>query len=283
MGSQKAPKPSKEQNQLAKAQADAMYEQTALSKDYYAWARQQAEIDRQRGDEQFDYYRGLQDEARGRAQKLDDRYWNTTAKQEDAFYDAVNKYDTGAERDRMAGAAMSDIEGAAELGRGAWSRGMAARGLNAGSSASILGLMDGEQETALAKAAAATASQAAAREKGFNLRAMAAGLGGNTQGMSGNYLAQAGGFGGDALQAGTQGLKSASAAWSGLNQGMGTAIGWGSSANSTFNSINQANAARAQSSGGGIGGLIGGIAGSFMGPAGGMLGKQFGGWLGSKF
>jgi hypothetical protein len=283
MGSQKAPKVSAEQKRLASAQADATYEQQKLSREQYDWSRQQAEIDRQRGDEQFNWYRGLQDEAMTRSRRLDDRYWNTTAKQEDAFYDAVNKYDTAAERDRMAGRAMADVESAAELGRGAWSRGLAARNLNAGSSAAILGLMDGEGDTALAKAAAATASQAAAREKGFNLRAMAAGLGGNTQGASSAYMNQASGAGGDALQAGGQGLRSAQAAWSGFNQGQNTAIGWGQSANSTFNSINQYNLGRAQQGGGfNVGGALlgglkgfasGGLWGAGIGALGGGLGK----------
>lgn len=277
MSSKKPPKPDPAQQELARTQAATMREQTAMSRDQFAQMMAMAQEDRARGDQQFEYYRGLQDEARSRAQRLDDRYWSTTARQEDAFYDMVDRYDTSAERDRMAGAAISDIEGAAELGRGAMGRGLAARGLNAGSAAAITSMMDGERDTALAKAAAATASQAAARERGFNLRAQAAGLGGNLQGQSAGYLGQAGGFGGDSLNAGTQGLRSASAAWSGLNQGMNTAMGWGSAANSTFGNINQYNLGRAQAGGNsGLGSMLGGIAGSFFGPMGGAIGSKAG-------
>lgn len=276
MGSKKAPPPDPAQQALAYAQADAMKEQLGLTRDYYGWAKQQAEIDRQRGDEQFNWYRGLQDEAMDRSRRLDDRYWNTTAKQEDQFYNMVDQYDTAAERDRIAGAAMSDVEGAAQASRLGLGREIAARGLNSGSGAYLGALADNATDFSLAKAAAATASQAASREKGFNLRAMAAGLGGNLQGASAGYLGQAGDAAGAGLNAGTQGLRSAATAWSGLNQGMTGAMNWGGSANSTFNSLNDYNIQRAKTGGSGLGSIFGGIAGSFLGPVGGSFGSALG-------
>jgi hypothetical protein len=267
--SKKAAAPDPAQQALAYAQAENMRRQTDMSEKQYAEMMELAREQQARGDEQFNWYRGLQDEAMDRSRRLDDRYWDTTAKQEDAFYDMVNKYDTSAERDRMAGAAMADVEGAAEIGRGAIGREAAARGLNLGSPAALGMFMDQGLDTSLAKAAAATASQAAARERGFSLRAQAAGLAGTgQQAGSANYMNAASGAGGDALNAGSTGLRAASSAWNGLNQGMGTAIGWGNSAGNTFGNINSYNLQRAQSGGSPFGKILGGLAGSFLGPLG---------------
>ena len=279
MGSKKAPPPDPAQQELARAQAAAMTEQTAMSKQQYTEMMAMAREQQARGDEQFKWYQGLQDEAMNRSKRLDDRYWDTTAKQEDAFYGMVNNYDTAAERDRMAGAAIADVEGAAQIGRGAIGREMGARGLNMGSPAALGMYMDQGLDVSLAKAAAATASQAAAREKGFNLRAQAAGLAGNLQGASSTYMNQASDAGVTGLNAGTSGLRAASGAWNGYNQGQNTAIGWGNSANNTYGSLNQYNLGRAQTGDSPLGKVIGGIAGSFFGPMGSAAGSALGGSL----
>jgi hypothetical protein len=276
MGSKKAPPPDPAQQELARAQAAAMTRQQDMSEEQFKQMMDMANVDRQRGDEQFNWYKGLQDEAMTRSKRLDDRYWDTTAKQEDQFYKTVNEYDTAAERDRMAGAAMSDIEAASERGKGAIGRASAARGLNMGSPAALGMMIDSNTDTSLAKAAAATASQAAAREKGFMLRAQAAGLAGNLNGASAGYMGQASGAGGDALAAGSTGLKSNLAAWGGYNQGMGTAQGWGNGASSTYNSLNNYNLGRSQSGSNPWGKIVGGIAGSFFGPIGASVGAGLG-------
>jgi hypothetical protein len=67
MGSKKAPGPSKEQKNLAKAQTAAMQSQMALTEDYYGWAKKQAEQENVRGLEQWNFQKGLATEANDRS------------------------------------------------------------------------------------------------------------------------------------------------------------------------------------------------------------------------
>lgn len=277
MASKKAPKPSAEQNQLAKAQADATYAQMAFNKDQFDWMKGMAQRQQQLGEDTYQWQRGLADEAAARSRKYDDLYDATSGKQLRAFSDAVDAYDTGAERDRMSGRAMVDIEDALQRGQAGLGRDLAARGLNAGSPAAIAAMMDASTQGALAKGAAATMAQEAARREGLQLRAQAAGLGSGTGALAQGSLGQASGFDLSGLSASGTGLNAANMAGSGYNQGQNTAIGWGNSASSTYNSLWQQNAARSQSGGlSGLGGLVGGVAGSFLGPIGTQLGAMAG-------
>lgn len=280
MASKKAPKPDPAQQELARAQAENMRQTTALTAEQFAWMKQLAEQERIRGDEQWNFQRGLATEAADRARRLDDRYWSTTARQEDAFYDLVDQFDAPAEGVRRSGQAIADVESSLDVGRGALWRGLSARGINPNSGVMLSSLADMELEGALAKASASTMAHEAAKREGLNLRAMAAGLGGNLQGASGGYLGQASGFGTSALNSGGAGLRGAGAAWDGYTTGMQSAIGWGSSANDTFNSVYAQRKARAQSSGG-LGGFLGTVVGTglgaFAGGWGSAAGAKFGG------
>lgn len=277
MASQKAPKPSKEQNALANAQADAMAEQMALTRDQYSWMQGLAEQQQARGDEEFAWQRGLAEEARARSTKYDDLYDRTSGMQLQKFSDEVDAYDTAAERDKISGRAMVDIEEAMQRGQQGLGRNLAARGINSGSPAAVAAMMDANTEGALAKGAAATMAQEAARREGLQLRAQAAGLGQYTSGLAGGALGQASGIGLAGLGASGAGIGAAQAAGSGFNQGSGVAQGWGSSANSTYNSIAEQNYRRSQSGGlGGLGAAVGGIAGSFFGPMGSVIGSGLG-------
>ncbi|MGL4651545.1 MAG: hypothetical protein ACRC1H_19215, partial [Caldilineaceae bacterium] len=237
MASKKAPGPSKEQKQLAKAQAAAMYDQMAFNREQFGWMKGMAEQQQQRGDEEFAWQRGLAEEARARSNKYDDLYDETSGRQLRKFSNEVDTYDTGAERDKISGRAMVDIEEALQRGQQGLGRSLAARGLNSGSPAAIAAMMDASTEGALAKGAAATMAQEAARREGLQLRAQAAGLGSYTAGLGAGSLGQASGFGLSGLGASGAGLGAAGAAGAGYNQGSGVAQGWGSSANSTYNSI----------------------------------------------
>jgi hypothetical protein len=277
MASQKAPKPSKEQNQLAKAQAAAMYDQMAFNKEQFGWMKGLAERQAARGDEEFAWQRGLAEEARTRSNKYDDLYDETSGRQLRQFSDEVDAYDTSAERDKIAGRAMVDIEGAMERSQQGLGRSLAARGLNSGSPAAIAAMVDANTEGALAKGAAATMAQEAARREGLQLRAQAAGLGNFAGGMGANALGQASNFGLSGLGASGTGLAAAGAAGAGYNQGANTAQGWGAGANSTFNSIAQQNYNRSQTGGyAGLGAAVGGIAGSLFGGIGSAVGTRLG-------
>lgn len=147
-----------------------------------------------------------QDFSMGLAKKYDDRYWATTAKQQDAFYDSVDKYDTAAARDEMAGQAGADVEQATAINQQALQRGLARRGVNPGSGASAAATQQASTEGALARAGAMTLAQRAAKAEGLQLRAQAAGLGGNLTGATSSFLGGSAAAGGAASGAGTGGL-----------------------------------------------------------------------------
>lgn len=159
----------------------------------------------------------LQDFQTGLAKKYDERYWATTAKQQDAFYDTVNKYDTAAARDEMAGQAGADVEQATAANNQALQRGLARRGINPGSGAAITAMNEASTQGALARAGAMTLAQRAAKAEGLNLRAQAAGLGGNLTGATAQFAAGASGTGSAALGANATGLQALNAYSGSLN------------------------------------------------------------------
>lgn len=281
MSRKRSPPPDPAQQNLANTQAEVMREQLGLTREQFQWQKDRAlEMDR-RGDEEFAYQRGLADEVMGWARKDRDFFDETTGRQVREFNRQVDAYDTGAERDRIAGRAMVDVEDAMERGRASLGREMGARGLNTGSGAFLASLTDMQTEGALAKAAAATMAQDAARREGLQLRAQAAGLGMPYGGMASSGVSQASGLRTTGLDAGTLGMRSMASAGAGLNAGFSGANAWGNSANSTFNSVYEQRAARAKSGfniGGAImGGLKGFSTGGGWGAAAGALGGGFGG------
>jgi hypothetical protein len=287
MSSSKAPPPDPAQQELARAQVSNMNTQSTMNAEQFAWMKQLAKTQEERGDEQWKYQKGLQDKASDMSDKYDKRYWDTTAKQQDKFYESVDAYDTEGNRNMIAGQAISDYEGQLSNARGAMTRGMTSRGINPNSAAYMSAMGDMELEGAAAKAGASTMAREAARREGLQLRAQASGLGGNLTGASQTSLGQASGAGGAALAASGTGLAAGGAAWQGQNQGSQVAAGWGSSANGTFNGLNSYNMDRFKNtkanplvgavaggiqgamSGGGLAGAVGGAAGGYMKSAGG--------------
>lgn len=281
MGSKKTPPPDPAQQELARAQVSNMQEQSAMSKEQYAWMKQMAESQQTRGDEQFAFQRGLAETSQANAVQDRQFFYDTTGQQVRAFNDEVNNYNAAGMGDQMAGRAMTDIEGQLAAGRANFGRAMSVRGLNAGSPAAMAMMMDQELDGSLAKAGAATMARDAARREGLQLRSAAAGLGSAFGGMSMSGMGQASGMGMQSLGAGSAGLSAAGAAGSSFNQGMAGAAGWGAGANSTFNSVAQQNAARSQSSGG-LGSALGSIAGAAIGSFAGPMGSQLGASLGKS-
>lgn len=282
MSSHKAPAPDPAQQQLARTQAQVMQDQLDFNKKSYADLYALAQKQDARGDEEFQFNKGLALDAKARSDKYDALYDATTGKQTRAFSDAVDAYDTAGSRDRMAGEAISDVEGGLQQAKLGLDMDMGRRGLNPGSGAYLAALSNMNLDGGLARASAATMAQRAAFAEGLQLRAQAAGLGAGNAGLAAGSLGQAGGFSGAALGAGGTGLASKIGATSSFNQGQGIAANWGAGANSTYNSVAEQNYRRSQSGGSGLGGLIGGIAGSFMGPMGGQIGGMAGKALGGK-
>lgn len=271
MGS-KAPKVSPEQRQLALAQAQGYTEMMGLTRDYYDWQRQQADMLNARGLEEDLFQRGLQQQAMNWAQvdrDRGDRYY-----QEAYAYDPEADARTNAERWRAeAGAgsqqALSDAQ--SQLVRNFGRMGVninSGKALGLANQNQVLGSLGTAANINAAARAGDLAVQAAKAEK-LNVRGAAAGRTNPT-----GYLGMSGQFGLAGLGAAGTGMGAYQTAFGGLNQGFGTAAGLASGANSGFNSIYEQQRARSQS---GWGPALGSIVGQGLGIAGGAwLGKAIG-------
>lgn len=160
------------------------------------------------------------------ARKYDSRYWDTTAKYQDKVYNAVDSYDTEANREQIAGQASADIERAAAAGRSTLNRNMQRMGLNPNSGAYRSGMRQDAMATSLGKAGAMTMAREAARREGLNMKAMAAGMGGNLSGASAGYAGAAGG----AAQLGMSGIQGAQGGFNSANSAWGANMGTASNA-----------------------------------------------------
>lgn len=160
----------------------------------------------------------LSDYSLGLSKKYDQRYWDTTAKQQDAFYKIVDDYDSSGRQERQAASAVADVEQGLGAARQSLTRNAQRLGLNLGSGEFMSSLADMEFDGGLARAGAANMAREAARREGLNLRATAAGLGGNLSGTASGYLGQSGGFGMGAIGAMGSGMGAIGAAQGGANQ-----------------------------------------------------------------
>lgn len=282
MGSKKSPPPDPAQQELARAQVSSMKAQQEFDRETFDWMKGEALQQQQRGDEEYKYQRGISDENMRRSTEDRQFFYDTTAKQTRKYNDEVDAFDTEDRRGQLAGQAVSDIEGAMSLGRSSLGRGLAMRGMNGGGPQAMAMMMDQELDGSLAKAGAATMARDAARREGLQLRASAAGLGSPFGSMSSSALGAASDTGMRSLAAGGTGMAAYGAAAGMRNQGSQVANSWGSSANSTYNSLADQNYKRSQSGSSGIGSLLGGVAGAFMGPMGGQIGGMAGKALGGK-
>jgi hypothetical protein len=179
-------------------------------------------------DQQIADGRRLTDFNMGLAKKYDQRYWDTTARQQDAFYDHVNNFDTEGERRRLAGeaGATADMQNSAAMQQ--LVRDLNRRGLNPNSGVVLSNMRQQGQQGALQKTMAINLAREAARKEGLNMRAVAAGLGGNLTGASGNFSGQAG-------QSAGIGMNGIQGANSGFNSNVGN---WNSTANVGLNALN---------------------------------------------
>lgn len=150
--------------------------------------------------------RRLTDFNMGLAQKYDKRYWDTTARQQDKFYAMVDAYDSDANRDQLVGKAGATADFNNQGALDALGRNMRGMGVNpmSGKYASQIGRAG--MQGALNKTLAMNTAREAARKEGLNMRAVAAGLGGNLSGASAGFAGQATGASGLGM-AGIQGAQ----------------------------------------------------------------------------
>lgn len=151
----------------------------------------------------------------GRAKRLDDRYWNTTARFQDQFYKDVDRYNTDEERERIAGEAIGDVRRGFSTARAIAGRDLARMGINPGSGRYAGQLKQLALDEALAGAAAGTQSRRAAEDKGLQLKLTAAGMNTNLPGATGAAANSAGSAAGIA----SQGIGAAANAWGANNAG----------------------------------------------------------------
>lgn len=157
----------------------------------------------------------LQDFELGRAKRLDDRYWNTTARFQDQFYKDVDQYNTEQNRERIAGEAIGDVRRGFSNARAIAGRDLARMGINPASGRYAGQLKQLALDEALAGAAAGTQSRRAAEDKGMQLKLTAAGLNANLPGAAGAAATGAG----NAANVASQGINTASGAWGTNNAG----------------------------------------------------------------
>lgn len=174
----------------------------------------------QQMDTQLAQSRQMFDYSMSQAKRYDQRYWDTTARQQDKFYQAVDNYDSATERERIGRSAVADVEQSSAMGMQEMQRNLSRRGVNPGSAAAISAMGDMQSNADLAKAGALTMAQEAARREGINLRGVASGLGGNLSGAAQGYAGQAG----SAVPMGMAGINSAVQGWNANNQQYGQAM-----------------------------------------------------------
>ena len=241
MSSSKPPPPDPAQQELARAQADASRMYTELAREQFNEAMGFAKTEADRGNEQYQFNRGLQEESSARDRFFFDRYKNTTMRNEDKFFESVDNFDTNAERERLANAGMADVEMQTAAARQGTARGLAARGVNPGSARSISAMAGLDYQGAMGKASAANVAREAARREGMSLRATAAGMG-NPLGASTGYMGASSDFGRTAMGAGATGFNNAAGLFGSASGSGHNAAG---AANSLFSSIGQQHKNRA--------------------------------------
>lgn len=219
------------------AENDRFYKEVLLPK-FMSQTDEQIALGREESRRQ----QAMSDYAMGRAKKYD-------AIQDD-WIQQVKTFDTEANRERMAGMAIADVNQAISEQRGQTVRQMGRMGINPASGNFAATMAGMETSAALGKAAAANMAREAARREGMALRA-------GTAGMGASYLGQAGGFGMNSIGAlgsgmgalqGMQGAQGQNAAqWQSMSgfgmQTLGDAANRGFQQQQMKFQANQANAA----------------------------------------
>ena len=177
----------------------------------------------------------------------------------------------------MARTAGEDVATAFNGAEGRIMRGLAARGVRAGSGASMAALGGLETQRALAEASAINKTRQAAKDIGWARLGEAAALGRGLPSFGSTSAGLSLGAGQQAFATGTSGVglvgQASGVSNSSYSAGGGLYSGAAGSLNSQY-------AAQSSGGGGGDGGgwgaLVGGVAGSFFGPMGTALGAQLG-------
>lgn len=259
-----------DQQDLSEAQIQAMADQLGFNREQFAYLKTLSDKQFQLGQDTFNWQRGLAEDARTRSNKYDALYDATTGHNLRQFTSEVDAYNAPAEGERRAGRAIADVESQLSNAREAQIRGLTSRGWNPNSAAVQMSMADMDLEGGLARASASTMAYEAARREGLNLRAQAAGLGQPNANIAGDSASQASRAANAGMDASNLGLSPSFTNLNSYNQGQNTAIGWGNSATSNFNSMRGLSTSPWYKNGN-VGGAIGG----------GLSGYANNGWLGA--
>lgn len=177
-------------------------------------------------DQQIADGRELQDFNMGLARKYDQRYWDTTARYQDQFYRDVDSYNNEDNMRRMVGQAGATVDQQNAGAMAQLSRQLGRMGVNPNSGVYASNMRQNATQGSLNKALAMNMAREAARKEGLNLKAAAAGLGGNLTGASAGFAGQAAGASG----LGMQGIGQAQSGFNSNNAGWNSTMGVGSNA-----------------------------------------------------
>ena len=276
MSSNKAPAPDPNIGLAQREQIDLARRQQAFFEENFA-PRYLDQMDQQIGlsREQSRRDQEMQDYQIGLTKKYDERYWNTQVPLEDELIQRARSYNESAEQERMAGQSAADVSQAFGVANESMQRGLARRGVNAGSAAAIAAMSGSATEEALARAGAMNQTREAARQMGWTRLGEAAALGRGLPGFGQSSAGLSLNAGQAAIAAGQSGMGAISAAQGGFNSNF-------AGVSSVWNNVGQLGVASdrnrmsASGSGSGLGSLVGGLAGSFFGPMGSSIGAAAG-------
>lgn len=167
----------------------------------------------------------MQDYQLGLTKKYDERYWGTQVPLEDELIRQAKSYNQDSEREAMAGQAGADVEQASAIGQQNLQRGLAMRGINGGSAASISAMADMQSNADLAKAGAMNKTREAARQIGWTKLGEAAALGRGLPSFGASSAGLSMNAGAGALAAGQAGLGAVGTAAGISNNAANTSIG----------------------------------------------------------
>jgi hypothetical protein len=239
MGMCSEPKqPDNNPGMIAAAQANERIarEQMDMGKEQFEWSKQNAAADRAMLQPIFDQQMRIADSQETRSQEQYDFWKQHYQPLEQKITDEALRFNTDAERERMAGQAGADVEQAYAAQRAQNARDLSRYGINPNSSTALRAAGTLGDEEALAKAGAMNQSRQQAKAMGMAMAADAANMGRGLSGQSNSAAALA-------LQAGQAGQGNVSnqtqnaVASRGLgNANFGMAIQGNQSAGNLYNS-----------------------------------------------
>lgn len=178
----------------------------------------------------------MQEYQLGRAQLMDSRYDNVQIPLENDLIAKARAYNEGDEQERMARTAGEDVAAAFSGAEGRLARGLAARGIRAGSGASMAALGGMETQRALAEVSAVNKTRQAAKDIGWTRMGEAAALGRGLPSFGSTSAGLSLGAGQQAFSTGTAGVGLVGGASGASNSGYTAGGGLYSSAAGSLNS-----------------------------------------------